>query len=193
MRTSQKIKHKSTHHRQFARFLCFLSGSFCDQIIFWSPCFTHLKGHSSGVRWMRYFITILAFSTFHPTHQLHRILVPNQQWKTRIRYDAGGEMDLKVHSSPTWLEALYVKVLACWPNEPKLCLRWVFWKDLLIRGGRAGPLPGRELYAEKAERDLRRGNRIKGLSLRTNNKKTGRLKRTSNARFSRLRKSLKLK
>lgn len=97
-------------------------------------------------------------------------------------------MDLNVHNSPTLLKAVYVKVLVCWPNEPK-CLSG--GKCLLISRGRAGPLLGRELYAEKADRDLRRINGIKELSLRINNKKTGILKRASNAKFSRLRKSLK--
>lgn len=42
----------------------------------------------------------------------------------------------------------------CWPNELNVWLWWDLWSELLMRGGRAGPLLGRELYAEKAERDL---------------------------------------
>lgn len=42
----------------------------------------------------------------------------------------------------------------CWPNELNVWLWWDLWRELLMRGGRAGPLLGRELYAEKAERDL---------------------------------------
>lgn len=42
----------------------------------------------------------------------------------------------------------------CWLKELKVCLRWDFWKELLMRGGKVGLMLGWELYVENVERDL---------------------------------------
>ena len=62
-----------------------------------------------------------------------------------------------------------VLTVDCWPNELNVCRWWDFWRELLMRGGRAGPLLGRELYAENADRDLvTTANKNKGYSKKLN-------------------------